>query len=320
MDLQNKMHTPKLTICVPTHNRGEFLEAWFEENFEAINDKRIKILIHDNGSSDTTPEVVKKYKNVLHNIHHIRTDVATNFDNSVLRCVDEVETDYFWPIGDTYLISKELVSRLLLILSEHCSHNAIIFNINKRYKGIGRVFENYDELLSNVAGVNACLATTVYRTNKKPLNLKRFIGYGYIHSAILFEESFGREVSVLMISDLSIEVIRRKGLKKRSWAYSRKSLEIVTNDWNSHLKSLSGYDPHVHRGVSSAVGEITRLFSMRGVMLMRSTNAVRPSSLKLITSNVPFKFAKMFYVYVLISLIFPKIILYLMLNLKERIS
>jgi len=314
------MHTPILTICVPTHNRGDFLEAWLEENLEVINDNRIIVIIHDNGSSDNTPAVVNKYQNIVQNIRYIQSDVATVFDNSVLRCIEGVETDYFWPIGDTYLIPKKVMRHLLQILSEKPPHNAIIFNINNRYRGNERIFKNYDELLTNVAGVNACLATTVYRRTYKRLNLKRFVGHGYIHSAILFEGCFGRQISVPMISDLSIELIRRRGLKKRNWAYSNKSLEIITKDWKNHLLSLSGYDPQVHQRAITAIGEITGLFSLRGVLLMRATGALNPSSLKLLASNVPFRYAVILYLYVIISLILPQKIFSLMLNIREKFS
>jgi glycosyltransferase involved in cell wall biosynthesis len=54
---------PILSICVPTFNRARYLECLLQDLSEQIGNLGVsyEVLVGDNCSNDSTPEVVAKY-------------------------------------------------------------------------------------------------------------------------------------------------------------------------------------------------------------------------------------------------------------------
>ena len=84
--------TPKVSVCIPTHNTEQFLpqaiESVLQQEFADY-----ELVICDNASTDRTPELCLAYKDSR--IRYVRfnekTDQAGNFN----RCLDQVSGEYF---------------------------------------------------------------------------------------------------------------------------------------------------------------------------------------------------------------------------------
>ena len=75
------MHTPLLSICIPTYNRSECLAQTVESIINSNSfDNRVEIVISDNCSTDDTEQVCRNYTNMYSNIKYYRqlepTDIA----------------------------------------------------------------------------------------------------------------------------------------------------------------------------------------------------------------------------------------------------
>ena len=52
----------KLSICIPTFNRGDFLKRLLVDILENERSHEVEIVISDNASTDNTDEVVEFFK------------------------------------------------------------------------------------------------------------------------------------------------------------------------------------------------------------------------------------------------------------------
>jgi glycosyltransferase involved in cell wall biosynthesis len=78
------MSAPALTIVIPTLNRGELVGRALESAL-AQRDADIEVLVSDNGSSDSTPEVLARYADArLRKVRHERTLSPTAHGNFVI--------------------------------------------------------------------------------------------------------------------------------------------------------------------------------------------------------------------------------------------
>jgi glycosyltransferase involved in cell wall biosynthesis len=102
--------TPKVSVCIPTHNTERYLpqaiESVLEQEFADY-----ELVICDNASTDGTPELCLGYKDSR--IRYVRfnekTDQAGNFN----RCLDQVNGEYFTLLhADDLFLPRFLADRV----------------------------------------------------------------------------------------------------------------------------------------------------------------------------------------------------------------
>lgn len=92
----------KLSICIPTYNRGNFLPDLFEsiiKQFCDIEEESIEIVVSDNASTDNTTEVINRYKNKFKNFVYFRWEKNMGADRNFLKVVDLSSGEYCWLMG-----------------------------------------------------------------------------------------------------------------------------------------------------------------------------------------------------------------------------
>lgn len=88
-----------LEIIIPTWNRFKYLERTLSQ-FANSPFKSCKITIIDNASTDNTPQVCEKYKNIFPNLRIIRNNKNIGLSGNILRCYEIAEEEYMWLVGD----------------------------------------------------------------------------------------------------------------------------------------------------------------------------------------------------------------------------
>lgn len=94
---------PRLSLCIPTYNRAEFLEAAVLSGLgEAAGQApgTVEVLVCDNASSDATAELMARLQAAHPDLRCLRSESNQGFDLNYLRCVEEARGEFVWVLGD----------------------------------------------------------------------------------------------------------------------------------------------------------------------------------------------------------------------------
>lgn len=104
--------TPKLSICIPTYNRAQYLSHTLESIIDqAIDD--IEIVISDNASIDNTREIYLYYKKRFENIRYHCNESNLGADLNYLKSVELASGEYCWLFGSDDLMKPGSISKMI---------------------------------------------------------------------------------------------------------------------------------------------------------------------------------------------------------------
>jgi len=198
---------PRLSLCIPTWNRGRFLKDALESGLrEAASQPpgAVEVIVCDNASSDETQAVIASIHAAHPELRAFRNDENIGFDRNYLRCVEEARGVFVWVMGDDDIWLPGSIARVLreldagadvcLCRAEACDVDLRpiivlnwfregatnrIWNLEDR-EGLLRYFDS----CAYTAGVFAFISVTIFRKDHFLLDrdsLSRAVGTGYIH-------------------------------------------------------------------------------------------------------------------------------------------
>jgi abequosyltransferase len=114
------MAQPLLTIVVPTYNRADCLSALLTalEHELAGLQGRVAVVIGDNASTDRTPQLAHQFSLQWADTRVLRHPTNLGAEENFCRCVEQVESPYFWIVGDDDLPRSGIVKALLALLDD----------------------------------------------------------------------------------------------------------------------------------------------------------------------------------------------------------
>jgi glycosyltransferase involved in cell wall biosynthesis len=130
-----------LTIAIPTFNRAELLDkqlVWLAKAIKGF-EADCEILVSDNHSTDTTPDVVKKWQSLLNNVtfKYNRNTENIGVLKNVEFCLRNATTKYVWAIGDDDPIQERAVTYVLTKIKEQKNLSLLFLNFSGRNKITG---------------------------------------------------------------------------------------------------------------------------------------------------------------------------------------
>ncbi len=199
-----------LSVCIPTHNRAEFLSKNLETLAKLINNQNIELVIGNDGSTDNTKEVVnsfiKKYPSIR--LVHKYFKKRIFFDKNVIEIVKASSGEFCWLLGDDDVPQKSSITKIKLLVLKYPNLSLIHLNYSrfdnllqkitakKMVNGINkdRLFKNYEDYyfkrLKNsyfkFLGTHTITMSSDVINRKKWLkavvNLRKYVGHNFIHS------------------------------------------------------------------------------------------------------------------------------------------
>ncbi len=105
----------KLSICIPTYNREEYLEELIISIVDQVTadvKEKIEICISDNASTDGTEKMIRKYCKYIDITYHKN---AQNIgpDSNYLKAVDLAKGEYCWLMGSDDAINSNSIEYIL---------------------------------------------------------------------------------------------------------------------------------------------------------------------------------------------------------------
>lgn len=112
------MSSPLLTIVIPTYDRAECLSlllATLALDLRGLKDK-VEVIVGDNASPDHTPTVTENFLKVYPSAQILRHSENLGPDENFCRCIDQVQTRFFWIIGDDDLPKTGVLRQIVNLL------------------------------------------------------------------------------------------------------------------------------------------------------------------------------------------------------------
>ncbi|MCM8788427.1 MAG: glycosyltransferase, partial [Candidatus Omnitrophica bacterium] len=94
--------SPLLSIGIPTYNGEEHIKEAIDSIIAQLDDigDEIEIVISDNASTDTTPEIVRQYAQKFNFVRYFRNEKNVGFDRNVDLLFERATGQFVWILSD----------------------------------------------------------------------------------------------------------------------------------------------------------------------------------------------------------------------------
>jgi abequosyltransferase len=111
--------TIKLSICIPTYNRADYLGETLESIIGQATDG-VEIVISDNASEDNTQEIVEQYQKLFPRITYYCQPKNMGADYNYLKIVELAKGEYCWLFGSDDVMKPKGIDRVLAEIESGC--------------------------------------------------------------------------------------------------------------------------------------------------------------------------------------------------------
>lgn len=202
----------KLSFCIPTYNRANFLGQTLSSIADQITEyfltDSIEVCISDNASTDNTDDVIHKFKKHYPSVQLVYSKNSVNLgaDRNYLKVVEIANGEYCWLMGSDDIVPPGAIAKVLCNLNSADIHllarTEADFHLNKLQDRCWLIksepsqifdFSNRSEIIRyfkacrRLGGVFSYLSSIVVR-RKAWVNInfdESFIGSAYSHVYIL---------------------------------------------------------------------------------------------------------------------------------------
>jgi|TARA_R110002074_G_scaffold170005_4_gene332038 glycosyltransferase involved in cell wall biosynthesis len=147
----NHTMTLKLSICIATYNREEFIGETLDTILSQM-DPSVELVIVDGASPDNTAEVMAEYLLRYPEIRYFREKENGGVDGDYDKAVDYAKGEYCWLMTDDDLLKPGAINRVLSTLDEH--RDLVIVNAEIRNTDLSEVLEKRQLLIANDKSYN----------------------------------------------------------------------------------------------------------------------------------------------------------------------
>lgn len=239
--------SPKLSICIATYNRCNFICETLDSVLTQI-DENIEIIIVDGGSKDKTREKVTPYLKKHDNIFYYQEETNSGVDCDYDKSIKYARGKYCWLLPDDDLVIPGSIARILQIINEN--YDLIVlnselwnadFSINLNSKmhtlPCDRIY-NIDDGDKIFEELSTCLSYIGSTLIKKSVWLSRerasYYGSLFIHVGMIFQRPSLK--NVIAVSEPFIKIRYGNGM------WTPRSFEIWYFKWPRLIWSFPEFD------------------------------------------------------------------------------
>ena len=216
----------KLSICIPTYNRSEYLRECLSSIFTSIagHEQDVEIVISDNASTDNTESVVREFKETHPWIRYHRNAQNIGGERNFRQVATLAQGENVWIFGDDDKMEENAVPIVLDNIRAGCDLMICNYTLwdrqfsNLRRKGYGlsgakdQIFEDANELMKRFGLYLGYISSIVI---KRSLFLKisthayeAFVEYGFPH---LYSVYAGIVNCIFKVGFIAAPLVRNRG-------------------------------------------------------------------------------------------------------------
>lgn len=117
----------KLSICIPTYNRCSMLSETIQSIAKQIGPD-VEIFVSDNGSTDGTVELLKKFEKNILNFRWYQFEKNVGFDKNLINLFRQAQGEYCWILSSDDWAESNSIHTLLQVLNENQNISGITIN------------------------------------------------------------------------------------------------------------------------------------------------------------------------------------------------
>jgi abequosyltransferase len=238
------MTKPRLSICIATFNRAEYIGKTLESIIPQVTDD-IEIVIADGASTDNTSDAVKRYADSCKQINYIRLASKGGVDQDFCKAVEHAKGEYCWLFSDDDLLKPGAISA---VLNETVKgYSLIVVNAQVMSGDFSQVIENKhllidtneifspsqtEQLFNRAVEYMSFIGCVVIKRDLwMQREKKRYFGTEFIHIGVIFQEAL--PAAALIIAEPYIMI--RGG--NAQW--TQRTFEIWLFKWANLLYSFT---------------------------------------------------------------------------------
>ena len=192
--------TPRLSICIATLNRAQFLKETLDSILDQASDE-VEVVIVDGASSDGTEEVVHGLQQRFPCIRYIRREKAMGVDRDFDAAVQHASGEYCWLLCDDDLLKPGAVAKVLF--ETRREHSLLVVNADVWNAGYSKLLEErrmkidedrfypssgIEALFADTAGYLTFIGGVVIRRDLwMAREREQYFGTEFIHVGVIFQ-------------------------------------------------------------------------------------------------------------------------------------
>lgn len=198
---------PELSICIPTFNRAHYLGQLLD-SLAAQIDPGVEVVISDNASTDGTPEIVEKRRNVIPRLTYLRWNENRGADQNYLSAVEMASGQYCWLMGSDDIAVEDAIKNIRSAIAR--KPDCLLFGRQLRTKEMELIenqsywsfhgerwfdfskepFSRYLEQSTSICALFSYLSSIVFKRElwARDEMKQRLLGSAYAHADILIRQ------------------------------------------------------------------------------------------------------------------------------------
>lgn len=299
-----------LSIVIPTCDRSDFLDACLEKHLPYAKKNGVEIYVSDNASTDNTSTVIEKWMLKYNNLNYHRNDTNIGYDKNVESALKLSNAKYTWLLGDSYSIPDGAIEYLYGIIDS--GYDAFVFNLTEKLNIETRDYSDADSTLFDLGGLMSCVSCMVFSKRMiESADFFRYSGTCFVPLGVIIEHLTLEESKLHWSKEFSVQNISLKSEKKKlNWSLTEKAIKIGADNWVNFIMSLPGSCTlETKLKVSADFGDISNLFSLKSLLLLRLRGVLDVNSFKKYIASLKLGIKHPIYLVFLISIL-PRFFVY----------
>ncbi|WP_140652334.1 glycosyltransferase family 2 protein [Rhodanobacter glycinis] len=240
----------KLSICIATRNRGEFIGETLE-SIAAQCTSSVEIVVLDGASSDNTEQVVRALQNAVPALRYFRQEKNGGVDRDYDAVVGLALGEYCWLMSDDDLLMPGAVDAVMRAIERN--YSLIVVNTEIRNLDFSQLIDGnrlsffedriyppsqLEALFEQVSGHLGYIGAVVIRRDLWGARTReQYYGSYFIHVGVIFQWPLPNDTLVISQPLVSIR------FGNTQWR--PKEFEIRMIRWTELVSSLSSISPEV---------------------------------------------------------------------------